>query len=216
MRILKRKAWNTTVSCLLRLFTLLRNAYPTTRFICSNRRTQALILDKNIFCAIILTELAKHREGEQYDICGIGIRADRDKQKMLKLSEYTRMIDTNRGEGILLGYLRRHDNEATPIELSRALNVSTARIAVLLNKMERKNFVERQKSPNNKRNTIVKLLPAGKKLSEEQENAFNQKIISFLKTLGKERAALYVELQNEMVSFMMNNRMGDDSNAYHE
>lgn len=137
-------------------------------------------------------------------------------KKMLKLSEYTRMIDTNRGEGILLGYLRRHDNEATPIELSRALNVSTARIAVLLNKMERKNFVERQKSPNNKRNTIVKLLPAGKKLSEEQENAFNQKIISFLKTLGKERAALYVELQNEMVSFMMNNRMGDDSNAYHE
>ncbi|MGN0163536.1 MAG: hypothetical protein ACI4EA_08175, partial [Candidatus Ornithomonoglobus sp.] len=49
-------------------------------------------------------------------------------KKMLKITEYTKMTDANRGEGVLLGYLRRHNSEATPAELSAALNVSTARI----------------------------------------------------------------------------------------
>ena len=82
---------------------------------------------------------------------------------MVKLSEYTKMTDTNRGEGVLLSYLVHHNNEATPVQLSEALDVSTARIAVLLNKMERKHLVKRKRHPNNNRNIIVKLLPEGKK-----------------------------------------------------
>lgn len=133
-------------------------------------------------------------------------------KKMMKISEYIRLTDTNRGEGVLLGYLRRHNNEATPSELSKALNVSTARIAVLLNKMERKNLVERQKHPDNNRNTIVKLLPAGKKLSEEQEKDFNKNVVSFFETLGEEKAALFVELQRKMVDFMIKNQEGVNKN----
>ncbi|MCI5892460.1 MAG: MarR family transcriptional regulator [Clostridiales bacterium] len=124
-------------------------------------------------------------------------------KKMMKISEYTKMTDANRGEGVLLAYLRRHNGEATPTELSEALHVSTARIAVLLNKMERKQLVERQKHPNNNRNTIVKLLPNGRKLSEEQEEAFNQRVVSFFETLGEDKAALFVELQSDMVDFML-------------
>lgn len=131
-------------------------------------------------------------------------------KRMMKLSEYRKMTDTNRGEGVLLGYLARHDHEATPAELSGALGVSTARIAVLLNKMERKALVERQRHPENHRNIIVKLLPAGKKLNEEQEEDFNQKVVEFFKALGEEKAAMFVELQGEMVDFMMNNQNGDN------
>lgn len=134
-------------------------------------------------------------------------------KKMLKISEYTKMTDANRGEGVLLGYLRRHNNEATPAELSEALHVSTARIAALINKMERKQLVQRQKHPNNNRNTIVKLLPDGKKLSEEQEEAFNERVVSFFETLGEDKAALFVELQGEMVNFMMENQTGEDNNG---
>lgn len=133
-------------------------------------------------------------------------------KKMMNISEYTKMADANRGEGILLSYLVHHSNEATPIELSEALNVSTARIAVLLNKMERKKLVVRQKHPDNNKNIIVKLLPNGKKLHEEQENMFNETVVSFFETLGQERAALYVELQSEMVDFMMKHQKGENSN----
>lgn len=132
-------------------------------------------------------------------------------KRMLKISEYRKMTDANRGEGVLLGYLARHDHEATPAELSEALGVSTARIAVLLNKMERKQLVERQKHPDNHKNTIVRLLPEGKKLKEEQEEAFNHNVVKFFETLGEEKAALFVTLQKEMVDFMQNSRKGECS-----
>ena len=129
-------------------------------------------------------------------------------KKMVKLPAYTQITDTNRGEGILLSYLAHHNNEATPAQLSEALEVSTARIAALLNKMERKRLVERQRHPSNNRNTIVKLLPDGMKLHEEQEKSFNQSVVRFFETLGAEKAALFVELQREMVEFMEKNQIG--------
>lgn len=133
-------------------------------------------------------------------------------KRMLSISEYTKITDTNRGEGVLLSYLVRHDKEATPIELSEALNVSTARIAALLNKLEKKNLVERQKHPDNNRNTIVKLLPKGEKLNKEQETIFNKKVIGFFETLGEEKAALFVELQGKMVDFLINEQTGEKNN----
>lgn len=133
-------------------------------------------------------------------------------KRMMKISEYIRMTDASRGEGVVLGYLRRHDNKATPSELSEALHVSTARIAFLINKMERKQLVERQKHPHNNRNTIIKLLPSGKKLSEDQEEAFNQQVVRFFETLGEDKAALFVELQAKMVDFMTKNQTGENNN----
>lgn len=133
-------------------------------------------------------------------------------KRMLRIPEYRELIDANQGEGVLLSYLTRHKDEATPAQLSQALDVSTARIAVLLNKMERKKLVVRQKHPDNNRNTIVKLLPDGKKLHEAQEDVFLQSVVRFFETLGEEKAALFVELQGAVVEFMRNNQMGGQEN----
>lgn len=66
----------------------------------------------------------------------------------------------------------------------------------------------RQRHPDNNRNTIVKLLPDGKKLHEKQESVFNQCTVRFFESLGEEKAALFVELQREMVDFLLKNQMG--------
>ncbi|MGN0614547.1 MAG: MarR family transcriptional regulator [Porcipelethomonas sp.] len=132
---------------------------------------------------------------------------------MMMNSDYTKMTDINRGESLLLSCLANHDDRATPTELSEALHVSTARIAALLNKMERKNLVAREKHPENNRNVVVSLLPAGKKLHGEQEEAFNREVINFFETLGEEKAALYVELQNELANFLKNKQKGDRNNG---
>lgn len=131
-------------------------------------------------------------------------------KNMVKISEYVKMTDASRGEGVLLSYLVHHDHEATPAQLSEALGVSTARIAALLNKMERKQLVARQKHPHNNRNTIVKLLPGGERLHQEQEQAFQQNVLQFFETLGQEKAALFVELQGRMVDFMTEKQKGED------
>ncbi len=133
-------------------------------------------------------------------------------KKMMMNAEYTKMTDVNRGESLLLSCLVSHGGKATPIALSEALNVSTARIAALLNKMERKKLVERQRHPENNRNVIVILLPAGEKLHKEQEEAFNQNVIRFFETLGAEKAVLYVELQSELADFLKKKQKGDFEN----
>ncbi|MGN0658967.1 MAG: MarR family winged helix-turn-helix transcriptional regulator [Emergencia sp.] len=122
---------------------------------------------------------------------------------MLKIAEYRKLSDSNQGEGVLLGCLRRHGGEATPAELSGAMKVSSARIAVLLNKMEQKGLVVRQNNPASGRSTIVRLLPEGRELSETQEADFNRKLIAFFEMIGEEKAVLFVELQKEMMNFMI-------------
>ena len=126
-------------------------------------------------------------------------------KKMMKMKEYNKIIDSNRGEKVLLSYLAMHNGKATPVELSEALHVSTARIAVLINKLEQKQIVERQNHPDNKLNKIVKLLPKGEEINKQIKDDYNKQIIKFLETLSKEEAKTYVMLQQKLLEFIEKN-----------
>lgn len=130
------------------------------------------------------------------------------KRKTLCMFEYKKMNIANSGESVLLYYLKNHNNQATPVELSKALGASTARVAVLLNKMEKKGLVERKKHPDNNRNTVVHLLPLGRKLNDEQEKYFDSKVIAFFETLGEEDAEQFVKLQRKMLDYIIETETG--------
>ena len=53
------------------------------------------------------------------------------------------------GEHFVLNYLLTHRHQAHPVDLSRGLVVSTARIAALLNRMEDKGLISRLPDPLN-------------------------------------------------------------------
>ncbi len=131
-------------------------------------------------------------------------------KKMLKIPAYVKMTESNRGEGVLLSYLARHCGKATPAELSGDLQVSSARIAALLNKMERKHLVKREKHLQNSRNVMVRLLPAGQERYEQQREEFFEKTMDFFHRLGEERAVLFVELQEELMNFLKKDRERGD------
>lgn len=63
------------------------------------------------------------------------------------------------GEHFVLNYLLTHRHQAHPVDLSRGLVVSTARIAALLNRMEDKGLISRLPDPLNNRQVIVTLSP---------------------------------------------------------
>ena len=65
------------------------------------------------------------------------------------------------GEHFVLNYLLTHRHQAHPVDLSRGLVVSTARIAALLNRMEDKGLISRLPDPLNNRQVIVTLSPQG-------------------------------------------------------
>lgn len=125
------------------------------------------------------------------------------KQKMHCLFEYKKMNLANCGESVLLSFLKKHNNSQTPTQLSEALGVSTARVAALLNRMEKKGLVERRKHPDNNRNVMVYLLPEGERVSAEQEETFNRRVVSFFETLGEKDAEQFVKYQRKMLEFIL-------------
>lgn len=68
---------------------------------------------------------------------------------------------TDRGIHFVLGYLIHHNEEVISSDLSNALNVSTARMAKLLNKMEAKQLIIKKHSNNDARKTVVVLTQKG-------------------------------------------------------
>ena len=63
----------------------------------------------------------------------------------------------NRGEIGVLGYLAFEKDEATAGELSEKLNVTTARVAKILNSLEAKGYIKRTEDNQDKRKTLVRL-----------------------------------------------------------
>ena len=68
-----------------------------------------------------------------------------------------KLSKTMKGEMFVLNYLRNHNNQAHPKNLSDEMIVSTARIAVILNNLEKNQLITRTPDSEDNRQIIVKL-----------------------------------------------------------
>lgn len=87
------------------------------------------------------------------------IRIERETVKMMK------------GELFVLLYLHKYNGVAYPKDLSKAMSATTARVAVILNHLEAKQFIIRQNDPNDSRQTIINITEKGQ---EEIEAALKK------------------------------------------
>lgn len=104
-----------------------------------------------------------------------------------------------RGEHFALNYLFTHDGRAQPKELSAGMDVSTARIAVLLNRLERKGFVARTADPEDNRRVIVTLLEPGRREVERTRAEVRDCVTGMLEQLGPEDAEACVRIYKKIV-----------------
>ena len=68
-----------------------------------------------------------------------------------------RITKKTNNEICILSYLKAHNGEAHPKELSREFIVSTPRMAVILNQLEEKGYIIRVSDSEDNRQTIVKI-----------------------------------------------------------
>lgn len=76
-------------------------------------------------------------------------------------SFFNKIDESQRGIDFALIRLAETDNEVIAGDLARELNVSTARIATLLKKMEDKSLIIRRRSDSDARQTVVEITPEG-------------------------------------------------------
>lgn len=117
-------------------------------------------------------------------------------------SFYSNLESTQRGFGFVLSYLEQSDGEVVSGDLSKRLNVSTARIAALLKRMEQSGLITRQSSSEDARRTVVKITPKGVALIDEMRERTLVKIELLLEQISKEELDTYIRISHQIKEVM--------------
>ncbi len=105
-----------------------------------------------------------------------------------------RINDTNAGIGAVLKILDAATTEVSAGDLAQKMKVSTARIAVLLNKMSAKNLIERRSSSLDGRKVIVQLTEIGEKEIGKAKASITKLIEMIIDEIGMEKVKTFIEI----------------------
>lgn len=106
----------------------------------------------------------------------------------------TKHVDeSTMGIGAVLRILAQSDEIMTAGMISEKLLISTARVAVLLKKLEAKGLVEKAKSPDDGRITIVKLTEKGYNTVLQMQQGMYQQIGRVIDSIGLEKSLDFIE-----------------------
>jgi len=111
-------------------------------------------------------------------------------EEFMKYRPNRLLNDSVQGQTYVIGYLS--DGDKTVTELAEAINVSTARMAVIVNNLEKQGKVERLKSKKDKRVTIVHLTDKGYETIDCVRNFLKERIEKAIAILGQEEFDRFV------------------------
>ena len=109
------------------------------------------------------------------------------------------MSQIARGEVLALNYLAANGNRAYPKDMSKALMLTTARVAAMLKSLEGQDMITRTPDPADSRQVIVCLTEKGVDLVEERRTDMISLVAKMLEALGEEDAKAYVRIQTRLI-----------------
>lgn len=111
--------------------------------------------------------------------------------------------DANTGIGFAIKLLySAEENRLSAGAISEAMGVSTARVAVLLKKMESKGLISRESDRADARVTVVCLSEAGKNLAEQMQENMLKHISYVIDRVGMEKLKQFMDLSVEVKAAM--------------
>ena len=102
----------------------------------------------------------------------------------------------------ILKILNETDSRVTAGDLSEYMNVSTARIAALLKKMEAKGLIEKEHDLADGRVVVVNLSNQGKELADKFKANLYAHIGEMIDKIGMDRMLEFAAVSNEIQSLM--------------
>lgn len=109
------------------------------------------------------------------------------------------MSQIARGEILALNYLAANGNQAYPKDISKALMLTTARVAAMLKSLEGQDMITRTPDLSDSRQVIVCLTEKGIALVEERRTGMIHSVAKMLEALGEEDAKAYVRIQTKLI-----------------
>lgn len=97
----------------------------------------------------------------------------------------------------VLNIITNHEGPQTPIMIAQLLGVSKPMIAAHISVLEKKGYIYRDYSPEDKRSFYVRLTEKGTDLVVQAEKKQSEQLSAIEKRLGKERFTQLVDLLGE-------------------
>lgn len=128
-----------------------------------------------------------------------------------------------RGEMAVLRMLDRMGESVSAGELSRELEMTTSRMAAVLNSLERKGMVERIPDASDRRKVRARLTQRGSALCAERHREVRDHMILLLTRLGEDDAGEFLRLLGRVFEIMPQihrpphaacRRQGEESNPF--
>lgn len=113
-------------------------------------------------------------------------------------SFFTKIDESQKGVGFVLAYLQKADHEVIAGDLARELNVSTARIAALLRKMEKNGLIIRRHSSEDARQIVVDITQEGIVYVETIREQILMKVELLLEKVGKEDLNEFIRISHKI------------------
>lgn len=111
---------------------------------------------------------------------------------------FKKLDDTTAGIGAVMRCLYKTDEPVTAGQISRILNVSTARVAVLLRKMESKGLIIKETGAADARTTVVRISDDGRKAHERIRAELYRDMGNIIDHIGMERMLEYIAISKEI------------------
>lgn len=106
--------------------------------------------------------------------------------------------ESHAGIGAVMRLLTESEKSVTAGDVAEFMGVSTARVAVLLKKMEARGLIVREKSPHDARVTIVELSEEGRKLSAALQADMHHKVEQIIDRVGMDRLLDFLDVAKEI------------------
>ncbi|MBE6132596.1 MAG: MarR family transcriptional regulator [Erysipelotrichaceae bacterium] len=121
-----------------------------------------------------------------------------------RLTDLVNKIDEKqRGEMFVLNFLNDNKNlEITPGDITSKYGVTSARTAKILNQLEEKGLIHRNKSNFDGRKYIIKLTSSGEKYIDKKIEKSKEVLIDLIKSIGISEFELFVNIVEKMHSYL--------------
>jgi len=123
-------------------------------------------------------------------------------QALRKFKPHKHINESLQGETFVLHFIAHHGDDVLPSEIGHKMDVSSARIAATLNRLEEKGLITRQIDTADRRKILVKLTEVGKEIAERHEEIVLTETIKMLTALGEYDAKEYVRITGKLTEII--------------
>lgn len=113
-------------------------------------------------------------------------------------SVFSKIDESQKGIGFVLVYLQEANHEVIAGDLARELEVSTARIAALLRKMEKNRLIVRYRSAEDARQTVVQITQVGSAYVDKMKEQMLKKMELLIEKVGRKDLEEFIRISHKI------------------